>query len=45
MGNSDQHMPSAAQSSVPMLGCTITYALSHFLLPLTGPILVGILGA
>ncbi|MGW6709070.1 aspartate-alanine antiporter [Streptomyces sp. NPDC054956] len=34
-----------AQSSVPMLGYTITYALSNFLLPLTGPILVGILGA
>ncbi|MFD7031075.1 aspartate-alanine antiporter [Streptomyces sp. NPDC059917] len=35
----------SAQSSVPMLGYTITYALSNFLLPLTGPILVGILGA
>ncbi|MFD7094396.1 aspartate-alanine antiporter [Streptomyces xanthophaeus] len=35
----------AAQSSVPMLGYTITYALSNFLLPLTGPVLVGILGA
>lgn len=34
-----------AQSSVPMLGYTVTYALSNFLLPLTGPILVGILGA
>ncbi|MER7171580.1 aspartate-alanine antiporter [Streptomyces mesophilus] len=34
-----------AQSSVPMLGYTITYALSNFLLPLTGPVLVGILGA
>ncbi|MEV5975461.1 aspartate-alanine antiporter [Streptomyces sp. NPDC052114] len=34
-----------AQSSVPMLGYTITYALSNFLLPLTGPILVGVLGA
>ncbi|WP_419998002.1 aspartate-alanine antiporter [Streptomyces boninensis] len=34
-----------AKSSVPMLGYTITYALSNFLLPLTGPILVGILGA
>ncbi|SDK54254.1 aspartate-alanine antiporter [Streptomyces indicus] len=34
-----------AQSSVPMLGYTITYALSNFLLPLTGPLLVGILGA
>ncbi|MFI5868332.1 aspartate-alanine antiporter [Streptomyces sp. NPDC051546] len=33
-----------AASSVPMLGYTITYALSNFLLPLTGPILVGILG-
>ncbi|OQQ13883.1 aspartate-alanine antiporter [Streptomyces sp. M41(2017)] len=33
-----------AQSSVPMLGYTITYALSNFLLPLTGPLLVGILG-
>ncbi|MER5636919.1 aspartate-alanine antiporter [Kitasatospora sp. NPDC002227] len=33
-----------AQSSVPMLGYTITYTLSNFLLPLTGPILVGILG-
>ncbi|WP_424217213.1 aspartate-alanine antiporter (plasmid) [Streptomyces sp. BI20] len=35
----------SAGSSVPMLGYTITYALSNFLLPLTGPILVGILGA
>ncbi|MFJ2773442.1 aspartate-alanine antiporter [Streptomyces sp. NPDC087300] len=34
-----------AQSSVPMFGYTITYALSNFLLPLTGPILVGVLGA
>ncbi|MHC0433299.1 aspartate-alanine antiporter [Streptomyces sp. O3] len=34
-----------AQSSVPMLGYTITYALSNFLLPLTGPLLVGVLGA
>lgn len=34
-----------AQSSVPMLGYTITYALSNFLLPLTGPLVVGILGA
>ncbi|MFD6534260.1 aspartate-alanine antiporter [Streptomyces sp. NPDC060184] len=34
-----------AQSSVPLLGYTITYTLSNFLLPLTGPILVGILGA
>ncbi|MBC9714255.1 aspartate-alanine antiporter [Streptomyces sp. TRM66268-LWL] len=34
-----------AQSSVPLLGYTITYALSNFLLPLTGPVLVGILGA
>ncbi|MFI0239042.1 aspartate-alanine antiporter [Streptomyces sp. NPDC016845] len=34
-----------AQSSVPMLGYTITYALSNFLLPLTGPVLVGILGS
>ncbi|MEV7726025.1 aspartate-alanine antiporter [Streptomyces sp. NPDC087917] len=34
-----------AQSSVPMLGYTVTYALSNFLLPLTGPILVGVLGA
>ncbi|MGW5862004.1 aspartate-alanine antiporter [Streptomyces sp. NPDC055239] len=33
-----------AQSSVPLLGYTITYALSNFLLPLTGPILVGVLG-
>ncbi|MFC9269992.1 aspartate-alanine antiporter [Streptomyces zhihengii] len=33
-----------AQSSVPMLGYTVTYALSNFLLPLTGPVLVGILG-
>lgn len=33
-----------AQSSVPMLGYTVTYALSNFLLPLTGPLLVGILG-
>ncbi|MET8470582.1 aspartate-alanine antiporter [Streptomyces sp. NPDC006422] len=33
-----------AQSSVPTLGYTITYALSNFLLPLTGPVLVGILG-
>lgn len=34
-----------AQSSVPMLGYTITYALSNFLLPLTGPVLVGVLGS
>lgn len=34
-----------AQSSVPLLGYTITYALSNFLLPLTGPVLVGVLGA
>ncbi|GHB66258.1 aspartate-alanine antiporter [Streptomyces xanthochromogenes] len=34
-----------AQSSVPMLGYTITYTLSNFLLPLTGPVLVGVLGA
>ncbi|MFD7028548.1 aspartate-alanine antiporter [Streptomyces sp. NPDC059917] len=33
-----------ADSSVPMLGYTITYALSNFLLPLTGPLLVGLLG-
>lgn len=33
-----------ARSSVPLLGYTITYALSNFLLPLTGPILVGVLG-
>lgn len=33
-----------AQSSMPMLGYTITYALSNFLLPLTGPVLVGVLG-
>lgn len=34
-----------ARSSVPMLGYTITYALSNFLLPLTGPVLVGVLGS
>ncbi|WUS97115.1 aspartate-alanine antiporter [Streptomyces sp. NBC_00708] len=34
-----------AQSSVPLLGYTITYALSNFLLPLTGPVLVGVLGS
>jgi aspartate-alanine antiporter len=34
-----------ANSSVPMLGYTITYTLSNFLLPLTGPLLVGVLGA
>lgn len=33
-----------ANSSVPMLGYTITYTLSNFLLPLTGPILVGVIG-
>ncbi|MFI6985301.1 aspartate-alanine antiporter [Embleya sp. NPDC050154] len=33
-----------ARSSVPMLGYTITYTLSNFLLPLTGPIFVGIIG-
>ncbi|BFV60090.1 aspartate-alanine antiporter [Kitasatospora sp. CMC57] len=33
-----------AQSSVPMLGYTITYTISNFLLPLTGPIFVGLLG-
>lgn len=30
---------------MPMLGYTITYALSNFLLPLTGPILVAMLVA
>ncbi|MBD0734960.1 aspartate-alanine antiporter [Streptomyces sp. CBMA29] len=34
-----------AQSSVPLLGYTVTYALSNFLLPLTGPVLVGVLGS
>ncbi|NYV73933.1 aspartate-alanine antiporter [Streptomyces sp. UH6] len=34
-----------AGSSVPMLGYTVTYALSNFLLPLTGPLLVGLLGS
>ncbi|MGW3182054.1 aspartate-alanine antiporter [Kitasatospora sp. NPDC001119] len=34
-----------AQSSIPMLGYTITYTISNFLLPLTGPILVGMLGS
>lgn len=34
-----------AQSSVPLIGYTITYTLSNFLLPLTGPILVGVLGS
>ncbi|MGW0607918.1 aspartate-alanine antiporter [Streptomyces sp. NPDC002640] len=33
-----------AQSTVPLLGYTITYTLSNFLLPLTGPVLVGVLG-
>ncbi|MEY9912631.1 putative transporter YbjL [Catenulispora sp. MAP12-49] len=33
-----------AQSSVPMIGYTITYTLSNFLLPLTGPIFVGLIG-
>jgi putative transport protein len=33
-----------ANSSVPMLGYTITYTLSNFLLPLTGPIFVGTIG-
>ncbi|MHA6765479.1 aspartate-alanine antiporter-like transporter [Streptacidiphilus sp. PAMC 29251] len=33
-----------ANSSVPMLGYTITYTISNFLLPLTGPIFVGIIG-
>ncbi|MFF2624714.1 aspartate-alanine antiporter [Kitasatospora griseola] len=33
-----------AQSSVPMLGYTITYTISNFLLPLTGPVLVGLVG-
>ncbi|MFF4339185.1 aspartate-alanine antiporter [Kitasatospora sp. NPDC001540] len=33
-----------ARSSVPMLGYTITYTLSNFLLPLTGPLLVGLVG-
>lgn len=33
-----------ANSSVPMTGYTITYTISNFLLPLTGPVLVGILG-
>jgi putative transport protein len=34
-----------AASSVPMLGYTITYTLSNFLLPLTGPVLVALVGA
>lgn len=38
-------MTQVAESSVPMLGYTVTYTLSNFLLPLTGPLLVGILGA
>ncbi|PJN29937.1 aspartate-alanine antiporter [Kitasatospora sp. CB02891] len=33
-----------AQSSVPMLGYTVTYTISNFLLPLTGPVLVGLVG-
>ncbi|NUR25904.1 MAG: aspartate-alanine antiporter [Catenulispora sp.] len=33
-----------AQSSVPMIGYTITYTLSNFLLPLTGPVFVGVIG-
>ncbi|MBF9068859.1 aspartate-alanine antiporter [Streptacidiphilus fuscans] len=33
-----------AQSSVPMLGYTITYTLSNFLLPITGPLFVGVFG-
>ncbi|UKL05914.1 aspartate-alanine antiporter [Streptomyces sp. NBU3104] len=34
-----------ARSSVPLIGYTITYTLSNFLLPLTGPLLVGVLGS
>ncbi|MFE5394414.1 aspartate-alanine antiporter [Streptomyces sp. NPDC056568] len=34
-----------SQSSVPLIGYTITYTLSNFLLPLSGPILVGVLGS
>ncbi|ASR35885.1 aspartate-alanine antiporter [Prauserella marina] len=34
-----------AKSTVPLLGYTITYTISNFLLPLTGPLLVGILGS
>ncbi|MFT2015565.1 aspartate-alanine antiporter [Streptomyces sp. 796.1] len=34
-----------SRSSVPLIGYTITYTLSNFLLPLTGPILVGVLGS
>ncbi|NEA41255.1 aspartate-alanine antiporter [Streptomyces sp. SID11385] len=34
-----------SKSSVPLIGYTITYTLSNFLLPLTGPILVGVLGS
>ncbi|MFJ7279368.1 aspartate-alanine antiporter [Kitasatospora sp. NPDC098663] len=33
-----------AKSSVPMLGYTITYTISNFLLPLTGPVFVGVIG-
>ncbi|MFJ3665814.1 aspartate-alanine antiporter [Streptomyces sp. NPDC090106] len=34
-----------ARSTVPLLGYTITYTISNFLLPLTGPVLVGVLGS
>jgi putative transport protein len=34
-----------AASTVPLLGYTITYTISNFLLPLSGPLLVGFLGS
>jgi aspartate-alanine antiporter len=34
-----------AGNSVPLIGYTVTYAISSILLPLTGPIVVGLIGA
>lgn len=35
---------SVAGNSVPLIGYTITYAMSSILLPLTGPVVVGLIG-
>ncbi|WP_433272121.1 aspartate-alanine antiporter [Actinosynnema sp. CS-041913] len=34
-----------AGNSVPLIGYTVTYAISSILLPLTGPVVVGLIGA
>lgn len=35
----------AAGNSVPLIGYTVTYAISSILLPLTGPVVVGLIGS